>query len=352
MAPLHSLALSRPGELADAGTSRRAPTLHLHLESTGAEDAVEDIHTQRSSHDELAACRVMVALPGHTAPRVSATTNSASRSRARASSRRASPSATPRGTSASTRLTPSSRAATTVAQRAGGTRRTTANRSSATPASAAASGPRVASTSTAAAHSPSAVTAAASSKPTVVAPAPGRPVTRNTEPACQRGAGDEVAQLTPERHRPLARQHHRRRTPRHLVQVGAGFVVASGKVGDRHHATLSNVCSIRQRAVDGRPRRRGTAAPERRRPAKRRRTRTVGPTLRWARGGDQNSATSVAPCPCNVGRCVTKLERTGSSDSAEHRCARRAQPGASKRIGRGSTPMARSESADQPASSP
>ena len=176
---LHLSRSSRPRELADAGTGRGTPALDLDPEPARLEDTRP---RGRSSHAEPVACSVNRALPGHTAPRVSATTSTDSRSRARASSRRASPRLTPRGTSASTRLTPSSRAATTVAQRAGGTRRTTANRSSATPASAAASGPRVASTSTAAAHSPSAVTAAASSKPTVVAPAPGRPVTRSTEP--------------------------------------------------------------------------------------------------------------------------------------------------------------------------
>ena len=76
--------------------------------------------------------------------------------RARATRRRASAAPIPRGTSAITRLTPSSSAATTVAQREGGTRRTTANRSSVTPASCAASAPRVPSRSMAAAHSPTA----------------------------------------------------------------------------------------------------------------------------------------------------------------------------------------------------
>ena len=145
------------------------------------------------------------------------------RSRARATSRRASPTRTPAGTSATTRLTPSSSAATTVAQRCGGHPAHHREPREIHPRLRARRARRgVPGRSTAAAHSPAAVAAAASPSANDVTPAPGSPRDRHHRPPLQHAPGDERAERTGDGQHAVARQHQRRAPPGHLVEVGAG----------------------------------------------------------------------------------------------------------------------------------
>ena len=128
-----------------------------------------------------------------------------------------------------TRLTPSSSAATTVAQRSFGTPRTTAKRESSTPHSCAESPPRVPGRSTAAAHSPAAVAAAARPSANEVTPAPGSPPTVATVPRCSAPPGRSAPSGPGTGEHPVAGQHHGRAALGDLLEMGARLRVTPRK---------------------------------------------------------------------------------------------------------------------------
>ena len=175
-------------------------------------------------------------------------TSTPPRSRVRASRRRASPTRRWRGTSPTTRLIPSSRTSTVVAQRAGGTRRATTNRSRATPAAAAASPPSVPSRSTAAAHSPTPVAGRAQGQGDRRRSAARHPVD-DGDRAARETVRQQLAERAGDGEGPVTGEDDRAGPPPELGQPGPGVGIPGGQGHERHPPGIANTCSIRKRAI-------------------------------------------------------------------------------------------------------